>query len=276
MARHLFTELRRQLAGRKDVRSPAKLAAWIKAHVAGTNPPLKVRVMSEGLVELRHGMITGYMDGGVIVGVADRKRLYVTEPEVGSLTTRTLGDITRKLGLAWSSIARDVAEQWLESGKEPRRPNPLLAIAGNPARKRDTNPVGVMDAAISTFGKEWLQLTLTEVQAVLADIRSIMEEEPEHSDPYTAARILSSRIGGAKNLRSYVRTLTAGRRNPGGGAQPTPGGRIFGKQMHEMKYEHTSEGPRVHTFTARGTKLEALPDGSVRVFNVKHPVWGEE
>jgi hypothetical protein len=59
-------------------------------------------------------------------------------------------------------------------------------------------------------------------------------------------------------------------RNPGGSASR---GRVFGAQVEELKYRHVKRGARVHTFAKRGTKLEALPDGSVRIFNPKSRLW---
>lgn len=53
-------------------------------------------------------------------------------------------------------------------------------------------------------------------------------------------------------------------------------GRVFGKQVHKVFYEHVTEGNRVHEFEKNGTKMEALPDGSIRIYNPKHRLWEED
>ena len=61
--------------------------------------------------------------------------------------------------------------------------------------------------------------------------------------------------------------------NPGGeGQKPTRGGRIFGKEVDEVFYVHVTEGPRRHPF-GKGVKVEALPDGSIRLFHPRKRLW---
>jgi hypothetical protein len=49
-------------------------------------------------------------------------------------------------------------------------------------------------------------------------------------------------------------------------------GKLFGKNVHKVYYEHATEGYRVHEF-ASGVKLEGLPDGSVRLYHPKKRIW---
>lgn len=64
------------------------------------------------------------------------------------------------------------------------------------------------------------------------------------------------------------------RRNPVVAIVGNPG-RVFGKEVELIRYEHVTEGRRYHRFK-RGTKLEALPDGSVRIYNPTRPVWVDD
>jgi hypothetical protein len=208
---HLFTELRRQLAGRKDVRDPAKLAAYIKARLHGSNPPLRVRVVGK-FVQVWHGSVIGYFDPrrelaliAIVRSAGQAREPVIQLGHDASPAERTW--LQRQHGeadVAPGTHSQQYLEGILEDG-EVHGPNPLLAIAGNPAKRRGGH--------------------------------------------------------GA---------------NPGGGAKPTPGGVVFGTGVDQLKYQHATEGPRVHQFTKKGTKLEALRDGSVRIFNPKCPVWEEE
>jgi hypothetical protein len=54
-----------------------------------------------------------------------------------------------------------------------------------------------------------------------------------------------------------------------------PGGKKFGKNVHEVKYEHVTEGYRVHKFERAGTCIYAMPDGSLRIANPKCRLWVE-
>lgn len=50
-------------------------------------------------------------------------------------------------------------------------------------------------------------------------------------------------------------------------------GREFGKQVLEVRYIHSEDGKAYkHPFT-KGTRMEALPDGSVRIFHPTKPSW---
>ena len=49
---------------------------------------------------------------------------------------------------------------------------------------------------------------------------------------------------------------------------------IFG-EVKCVKYRHKTEGYREHNF-GTGTKIEALPDGSVRIFHPSKRVWLEQ
>jgi hypothetical protein len=60
----------------------------------------------------------------------------------------------------------------------------------------------------------------------------------------------------------------------GEGQKKTPGSKIFGKQVDSVFYVHVKEGARVHTF-APGVKVEALPDGSIRMFHATKKLWDE-
>jgi len=61
--------------------------------------------------------------------------------------------------------------------------------------------------------------------------------------------------------------------NPGGRRQAE--GRIFGKEVERLTYRHVTQGRRFHDF-GPGARLEALADGSVRIFNPSRPLWIED
>lgn len=51
--------------------------------------------------------------------------------------------------------------------------------------------------------------------------------------------------------------------------------RVFGTHVHLVKYEHVTEGFRAHEF-GPGVRMEALPDGSVRLFHPRKRLWLED
>lgn len=48
----------------------------------------------------------------------------------------------------------------------------------------------------------------------------------------------------------------------------------FGKEVDAVFYEHVSEGPRVHYF-GRGVRVQALPDGSIRLYHPRKRLWAD-
>lgn len=48
---------------------------------------------------------------------------------------------------------------------------------------------------------------------------------------------------------------------------------MFGKDVDAIYYVHETEGPRVHRFRLRGVQMEALRDGSIRIFHPTERIW---
>jgi hypothetical protein len=363
--RHLFTELRRQLAKRKGVRDPAKLAAWIKARTRGNNPLLYVDRMG-AFVMLKHGAVAGWIMPalGRIGAVAEfgkgTKVALLTPAASGHDGDALYRELTRNGWNVRLDPAMQVEERHavaaLERGQW-RGANPLLAIAGANPGPRGTFEEwrSVVDAAVQ--GKAGLSLDDLEdaplydwyeagVSPKAAAGKAIRRSGGEGFNP--GRRRNPGRKSHAKSVRAYLASLGAkhgqglllggvahtmsapfelredaegwlaqaiavnaeagraaagqvlavmapadtvipahGDFEPGAfasglphplprGGNPGGRGRVFGRQVEEVKYHHVTEGPRVHTFTRKGTRMAALPDGSVRIFNPNAPVWEED
>lgn len=66
-------------------------------------------------------------------------------------------------------------------------------------------------------------------------------------------------------VKDPVRNVARSARNPSGG--------VFAKQVEYIEYTHADDGqPYYHAF-GKGVKMEALPDGSLRIFHPNRRMW---
>lgn len=82
--------------------------------------------------------------------------------------------------------------------------------------------------------------------------------------------IVPRRIGG--KLRHVV--LRRYRANPTIFVAGNPG-ELLGRAV-QLKYLHETEGPRYHDFDDGETRVELLPDKSVRLYNPRKPLWMDD
>ena len=165
--------------------------------------------------------------------------------------------LARKMGEG--GAAPDTGEPW---------PNPGAHKWGPRAAYRSAGPfptVAALHAAASAL------LARVHPESVMAAAARLALRSPDQvmARPVWQAALLDM-------LAQYPAGHVPGRftRRRGNPSGAKPRGRTFGRQVEELKYRHVSQGARVHTFDKPGTKLEALADGSVRIFNRQHPVWG--
>ena len=152
--RHLFTELREQLAHRRGVRSPARLAAWIKQRVQASNPPLYVEPLGD-MIRLTHGHVVAYLRGmaraphvadspaDILALAAQGGEHFVDVWPVKGVPLADIKVITEDVTLTHGrasvlvryEIPRDFAEDALTAGSMPpmlRRNPAVLVVGANP------------------------------------------------------------------------------------------------------------------------------------------------
>lgn len=57
---------------------------------------------------------------------------------------------------------------------------------------------------------------------------------------------------------------------------PPPRGELMGKRVYKIEYQHAKDGKNYFHDFGSDVRMEALPDGSVRIYSTKgRPVWGE-
>ena len=65
------------------------------------------------------------------------------------------------------------------------------------------------------------------------------------------------------------------RKNPVLAIMGNPKGKLISTEVIEIRYIHEKDNdPYKHKFEYKGTKMLAMPDGSIRIYNPKHRLWG--
>lgn len=130
------------------------------------------------------------------------------------------------------------------AARKPRRRNPPITILGNPRiSKREVNRLG---GEYSAEMARWGPHNLATQRAFI-----------RYMDAVAAWETQTGKVWG---------------QNPAGARKPW--GRQFGKQVDAVFYVHNTEGPRVHYF-GPGVRVEALADGSIRLYHPKRRVWAD-
>ena len=208
----------------------------------------------------------------------------LTDAQAAGLKSAYIGDMSRKqIETALKGMAGRMAEGGAAPDTGEPWPNPGSMKWGPRCEYRSRGPFATV-AALHAAATELLRRVHPESQMAAAARLALRSPDMVMAAPvYQAALVdMLLRYPATRNRRpvtptfradlpDVTRRLIAGRaRNPGGAVSR---GRVFGSQVEEVKYRHVKRGARVHTFAKRGTKLEALPDGSVRIFNPKSRLW---
>ena len=189
--RHLFTELREQLAHRRGVRSPARLAAWIKQRVQASNPPLYVEPLGD-MIRLTHGHVVAYLRGmaraphvadspaDILALAAQGGEHFVDVWPVKGVPLADIKVITEDVTLTHGrasvlvryEIPRDFAEDALTAGSMPpmlRRNPAVLVVGANPPDPLATR-VDRLDYRHAQDGKLYTHDFTEDTHTVVAEV----------------------------------------------------------------------------------------------------------
>lgn len=134
--------------------------------------------------------------------------------------------------------------------------NPAAALSESKTLRDVMWDVQIAEQAFLTGKAKKGSETLDKVRLRLAQLAQLAERGI-HTNPATLAI-----VGNPPRRRRA-------RRNPGGCRAE---GRLLGKRVYRILYEHVRQGKRYHDFSA-GAKLEMLSDGSLRLYHPTHPLW---